>query len=393
MQATALGRYLLYGPDAQDARDRAARRRRAQRHARPRRRLARPGRERQVEAGQRADEPRARRQRGQPRRAGRAVARALELRREAGLRQVPGGRGQRQRHADQGRDPDVEGPRLLRRPHPPRRLRVPRRPLPLRPPVEPLRGDGRAARLRRPLPQRRRRGGRELHQHGQPGRHAQPRGLAVLRRLAARRVPDARGDLLEVARARLALRAAPDGQRPRREPRALRPVPAQEEQLQRDGERVQAGRGHAPAAGLHRRPVRRSRQGLLPPGEQLGRGPQGHQRRQARRRARHRGVSGTELRAVQRDAEVRRRPDRPGAQPAVRRRGAVAVPGAQVRQRSGRHALRLGRHRRARQHRQQVGHRPVLGRQPLRRRRPRQPAASRSATPRPSSSTRSSGRC
>ena len=40
--------------------------------------------------------------------------------------------------------------------------------------------------------------------------------------------------------------------------------PLQAERLQRDGERVQAGRGHVRPPGLHRRPVRRPRQGLLP---------------------------------------------------------------------------------------------------------------------------------
>ena len=47
----------------------------------------------------------------------------------------------------------------------------------------------------------------------------------------------------------------------------------------------------------------------------LGRGAQGDQRRQARRGDRRRGVGGARLRAVQRDAEVRRRPDRPRARP------------------------------------------------------------------------------
>ena len=56
-----------------------------------------------------------------------------------------------------GPQPEGARARLRRRPHPPRRLRVPRRPLPLRASLEPVRSDGRDARLRRPLPQRRRR--------------------------------------------------------------------------------------------------------------------------------------------------------------------------------------------------------------------------------------------
>ena len=55
-------------------------------------------------------------------------------------------------------------------------------------------------------------------------------------------------------------------------------------------------------------------------------------------------------------------------------RRALAVPGAQVRQRARRHALRLGHDGRARQRRQQVRDGQVLDRQPLRRRRPRQRA-------------------
>ena len=141
-------------------------------------------------------------------------------------------------------------------------------------------------------------------------RHAQPRGLAELRRLATRRVPEPRGHLLEMDRARLAVGAAHHGQRPGGEPRALRPLPAEEEQLQRDGQRVQAGRRHARAAGLHRRPVRRPRQGLPAHRQDAGRGAQGHQRGQAGDGARHRGLRGPQLRPVQRHAEVHRRPDR-----------------------------------------------------------------------------------
>ncbi len=60
--------------------------------------------------------------------------------------------------------------RLRRHPHPYGRFRVPRRPLPLRTSLEPLRSDGGAARLCRPLPQRRGRGRRELPVHRQPRR-------------------------------------------------------------------------------------------------------------------------------------------------------------------------------------------------------------------------------
>ena len=113
-----------------------------------------------------------------------------------------------------------------------------------------------------------------------------------------------RGHLLEVDRARLAVGPADHGQRPRREPRALRALPAQAEQLQRDGERVQAGRRHVRPPGLHRRPVRRPRQGLPANRQEPGGGARGDQRRQARDGPRRRGLGGARLRAVQRHAEV-----------------------------------------------------------------------------------------
>ena len=196
------------------------------------------------------------------------------------------------------------------------------------------------------------------------GTHS-PEGLAQLRGLAARRVAQPRGHLLEVDRACVAIRPAPDGQRPRREPGAVRALPAQAEQLQRDGERVQAGRGHVRAPGLHRRPVRRARQGLPPDRQGSGGGPRRDQCRQAGDGAGRGGVGGARLRPVQRCAALHPRADRRRAGPARIDRRALALPRAQVRQRPRRHALRLRHHRRARQHRQQVRHRPVLDRRAL----------------------------
>ena len=135
-------------------------------HARARRRLAVGGRRRQAAARQRVHRQAARRRRRRPADPGRPAARrAGRFVAAHGLLQVPRGRGERDRPALQGLEPDRQGARLPRRSHPPRRVRVPRRALPLRPALEPLRGDGRAQGLRRPLPQRGRRGGRELHQH------------------------------------------------------------------------------------------------------------------------------------------------------------------------------------------------------------------------------------
>ena len=130
-----------------------------------------------------------------------------------------------------------------------------------------------------------------------PGDTHSTGGMAELRGLAARRVAHPRGHLLEVDRARVAVGRAHHGQRPRREPGALRALPAQAEQLQRDGERVQAGRRHVRPAGLHRRPVRRPRQGLPANRQEPHGGAQGDQRRQAGHGARRRGLRGPQLRA------------------------------------------------------------------------------------------------
>ena len=233
-----------------------------------------------------------------PARPGRLDRPPLVVRARPGLRDLPRGGGERHRAAVQGTQLEGARARLRRHPHPYGRLRVPRRPLPLRTSLEPVRSDGGAARLRRPLPQRRGRGRRELLGHRQPDGHAQPGGMAELRGLAARRVAHPRGHLLEVGRARVAVGSAPHGQRPRREPGALRALPAQAEQLQRDGERVQAGRRHVCPAGLHRRPVRRPRQGLPADRQEPRGGAQGDQRRQAGHGARRRGLRGSRLRAV-----------------------------------------------------------------------------------------------
>ena len=72
--------------------------------------------------------------------------------RDDGLLQVPRGGGERHRPALQGLEPDRQGARLPGRSHPPRRVRVPRRALPLRPAMEPVRRHGRAQGLPRPLP-------------------------------------------------------------------------------------------------------------------------------------------------------------------------------------------------------------------------------------------------
>ena len=92
-----------------------------------------------------------------------------------GCAQLPRDRGQRDGHSAQGIEPDGPGARLPRRPRSHQRVPVPRRPLPLRAPLEPLRRDGRAQGLRRPRAQRRARHVRELPRHRQPRRHPRHR--------------------------------------------------------------------------------------------------------------------------------------------------------------------------------------------------------------------------
>ena len=218
------------------------------------------------------------------------------------------GPGERDRHAVQGRDPDRAGARLHRRPHPPRRVRVPRRPLPLRAPLEPLRRDRRAARLPRPLPRT------------APARWSRTSSPPAARwaRTATEGWPSFAGWPRDESQTHegtywkwieRAWRSGPPhhGQRPGREPRALRALPAKKNDCnEMTSAYKQAEDMHAlqdyidaqfggPGKGFFRI-VKSS-----------GRGAQGDQRRQAGRRARGRGVRGARLRADQRTPEVRRR--------------------------------------------------------------------------------------
>jgi hypothetical protein len=71
-----------------------------------------------------------------------------------------------------------------------------------------------------------------------------------------------RADLLQVARAALARRPAHDDDAAGRQRGAVQAVPAEEEQLQRDGRRAPAGPAPARVRALHRRAVRRPGRGL-----------------------------------------------------------------------------------------------------------------------------------
>ena len=190
LQATALGRYLLYGPGG--AMPAVSLLGQVQATTKPGptadwrfEYVSKTLRLVNVSNGARAGRERRRPAHPRSERAG-----PVERGARAGLRHLPRDSGERDGHPAEGRDPHVAGPRLLRRPHPPRGVRVPRRALPLRPPLEPLRRDRGARGLRRPLPQRRGRGVRELPLRRQPGGNPLDRGMAQLRRLAARRVAD-----------------------------------------------------------------------------------------------------------------------------------------------------------------------------------------------------------
>ena len=231
---------------------------------------------------------------------------------------------------------------------------------PLRAAVASLRGDAGAGRLPRPLPGRLRGDPREPLLR-RPDPQARPGRLAHLRRLARLRLAHPRADLLALARARLARRRAADGQQPGRERRALPRLPLQAELLRRVRRRAAPGAAHVRAPGLHRRPVRRSRRGLLPDRHQPLPGAPRDQRRQARDRPRDRGIRAVRLHRVPGRAAVHDR-GREGRDRGVQgARRQLALPDPQVRQRLRRHPLRRRRGRRRDQRGPVRPQRPLLG--------------------------------
>ena len=220
-----------------------------------------------------------------------------------GLRGVPRGRGRHQRRPARRRLAVPGGARLRRRPHPRHGVRVPRRRSALRPAVAQVRRAVRPARLPGPRAHR----GLRRDPRDVLLRRAQPRPgrLADVQGLAGPELADPRGHLLAVARALLARRAAAVRQPAGREQQALRDLPAEAQLVRRHGLHPAAGPRHVPDPGLHRRPVRRSRQGLLPDRQDAVAGPQGDQRRQDGRGHGHRDQRAVRLH-VQGDARHRR---------------------------------------------------------------------------------------
>ena len=276
------------------------------------------------------------------------------------LRRVPRGRDERERDARDRVHALRRGERPARRPHAHDGLRVPRRPRALRAPVGRVRRDARAGGLPRPLPERRRRRARERGELRQPAPHPRPRRLADLQGLAQPALADPRGQLLQVARAGMARRPAHLREPARREQGALRGLPAEEEQLRRNGRGAARGEAHPRAPGLHRRAERRPRQRLVPHRHRPLPGPPGHQPGQARGRAGHRGVRAVRLPGLQRPAEVRRGPDRQRAERGLQPRRPRHGDRQQVRQRAGGRGGRHRHDRRAGEQRQQARDRQVL---------------------------------
>ena len=250
MQATALGRYLLYTPDRRfvAARPGGA----VGVDTRPEPGVGLAGRRRE----QRPVHPHGRRRR-------RHAARR-RLHRDLRLRRVPRGRAGRDGHAVQGRHQLRPRRRPGRGPHALDDLSVPRRPLPLRQALGRVRHPLCPARL---LLDRGTSGARgadpELPQLRQPGPAARHHRLADARVLDADQ-PDLRGHLLALDPARVDGRAAADGHEPQREPDPLPAAGQPPDRLRRDGHRTPQPRGDPRAPGLRRRAVRRARQGVLP---------------------------------------------------------------------------------------------------------------------------------
>ena len=199
---------------------------------------------------------------------------------------------------------------------------------------------------------------------------ARPGRLADVQGLARPQLADPRRHLLQVARAVLARRAAAVREPPGREQPAVPALSAQAQLLQRHGLHPAPGQGHVRVPGLHRRAVRRPRQGLLPDREDPVAGPEGDQRRQDGRGHGHR-----DQRAVRLHLQGGPRHRRPGLhrgrhRPPARRdapaRRSADGAGQQVRQRARRRGRRQRQHGSRRQRRQLPGDRHLLGHEALR---------------------------
>ena len=134
-------------------------------------------------------------------------------------------------------------------------------------------------------------------------------GLADVPRLALADRPGRGGRLLHGHQAGLDGRAAGDGHPAGRQRGAVRADDHAAQPVQRHGRGAPPGPRPARAPGLHRRPVRRSRQGLLPDRHQPVPGPAGDQLRASWPSSRaNRGLASVQLRRVPRRARSAARP-------------------------------------------------------------------------------------
>ena len=394
MQATALGRYLLYGPDGPMPagpveRDRG--------HLRAGAGGGLGAGDVAGNCGSSACPPAsnsalARR----PAHAGRLGRARWRFEPTQGCSRFPEVRGERHRPAAEGLEPDRQGARIPGRSHPPRRLRFPRRALPLRPAVEPLRRHGRAGGLRRPLPQRGRRGGRELPQHRQPDGTHSPQGWPSFAGWPRDESQTHEGTYWKwIERAwRCGLRLMVNDLVENRALCELYPYKQnncnemvsaykQAEDMRALQDYIDAQFG-GPGKGFFRLVSSSAEARRVINGGKLA------------------VVLGIEVSEVLNCGQFIGTPNAPrprstASSTALRGRRPVAVPGAQVRQRAGRYAVRQRGRGRAGQHGEQVRDRRVLDRRPLRRPGSRQRAHARPARPQSScprcSGLSSFGRC
>ena len=283
-----------------------------------------------------------------------------------GLRDLPGGRGQRHRHAlprPAHVRPQTKG--LIETHLHGMAFEFFGGSLHCGRPWHPLRDHRRAGRLPRSRPATARAALVEnFLAYGDPSQGPRHRRLADLQGLAAPQAPTSTSRPTTRARARLARRAAALHEPARRQRGAVQGLPAQAQHAATRWRpcACRSTRHATQMQRLHRRAERRPGQGLAADRQEPVRGPQGDQRRQARARPGHRDVRAVRLRRVQPRADLHARADRRAARGVPRARRAPDGARQQVRQRAHRRDRRRRHVRRHHQQRQQGRDRVTTGR-------------------------------